>query len=366
MNKAIAVVFALVMSGAALADLPAVKCGLKDKHTVCIEGPETRVINGAPIYRACWKERTDYVCIQPGIKNTCGSAISRGASKTGSWCKQGVNIDGAYHCITEEHEYESTLTPATSSTANSCAAQTYCLDGKCFDTGNTPDPDFVKAVTGMETVRQAGAYMDDAGVTLFKGNDQRCSKSVLKNCCTASGGGVGDLTNLALMGGSAYLYDVLGGPRAIVFGFDPTSFAISIAVMVIQQMLACEPEEALVAVKRDKRLCIYVGDYCSKQLNLLFIKICIQHKETYCCFNSKLARIINEGYRAQSGSGWGSAQSPSCGGLTVTQFQTLDFAAIDFSEFYADIKPDMNANSTATTDVTKKVKCYFQNDPTCK
>ena len=41
-----------------------------------------------------------------------------------------------------------------------------------------------------------------------------------------------------------------------------------------------------------------------------------------CCFNSMLARIVNEQGRAQVGKGWGGAQSPDCSGFTVAQLQT--------------------------------------------
>ena len=41
------------------------------------------------------------------------------------------------------------------------------------------------------------------------------------------------------------------------------------------------------------------------------------------------------------GKGWGGAQNADCSGFTVAQLQTLDFAAMDLSEFYASLVPTL-------------------------
>ena len=63
--------------------------------------------------------------------------------------------------------------------------------------------------------------------------------------------------------------------------------------------------------------------------------------QSYCCFNSRLSRILNEQGRAQIGRGWGSATRPDCGGFTLDQLQTLDFSRMDLSEFFAEIAPTL-------------------------
>lgn len=102
-------------------------------------------------------------------------------------------------------------------------------------------------------------------------------------------------------------------------------------------LIPCKEEEKLLAKKRENGLCHYVGEYCSKKLNLLVGDVCIQHKKTYCCFNSKLARIINEQGREQLGISWGSAKSPDCRGFKPDEFAKLDFSKMDLSEFYSQI-----------------------------
>ncbi len=119
--------------------------------------------------------------------------------------------------------------------------------------------------------------------------------------------------------------------------FNPTTFYWSIALMVIQEIMSCEQEEQVLAMKRGSNLCVPVGSYCSSK----FLGSCVVKKESFCCFNSRLARIINEQGRAQIGRGWGSPQSPACTGFTMAEMELLDFGAMDLAEFYAEIAPDL-------------------------
>lgn len=339
---------------------PGEKCGIVE--TTCTGGPETRIIDGMEVTRECWDLTTHYACIQPEIHDTCTDQVARGGTLVNTDCQQGATIDGAFMCITEQREYQFKKKDGSSSTVADCSGQQFCVDGKCFDTGGAPDPDFAKAATGMEAMREAGVYVDQGDFQLFKGKDERCSKSVLQNCCKGTSKPTNGLTNLAVAGGSAYMFDALGfGSGFGTLGFIPGGFVLGITIMVIQEMISCDRQEAMIAVKRDHRLCHYVGEYCSKKIRLGFIRVCLQHKETYCCFNSKLSRMINEAARVQiPGLGWGWPEGPSCNGLTISQFQAMDFSKIDFSEFYDDIKPK-DPNPGAVTDQAKqKVQCYFQ------
>ncbi len=102
-------------------------------------------------------------------------------------------------------------------------------------------------------------------------------------------------------------------------------------------LVQCKDEEKLLAKKNDQKQCHYVGKYCSKKVNLAFTKVCVQHKKTYCCFNSKLARIIQEQGREQLKMSWGDAKHPNCRGFRPEEFQKLDFSKMDLSDYYEDI-----------------------------
>ena len=68
----------------------------------------------------------------------------------------------------------------------------------------------------------------------------------------------------------------------------------------------------------------------------------IETKKSFCCFNSKLAKVIHEQGRPQlksfANSPFGSASNPNCRGFTPEEFQNLDFSKIDLSEWYSEIE----------------------------
>lgn len=92
-------------------------------------------------------------------------------------------------------------------------------------------------------------------------------------------------------------------------------------------------------------LCHEVGSYC--RVRWKFVG-CVQRARTYCCFNSKLGRIIHEQGRAQltsfgPGGGWGSPEAAECRGFTPQEFQSLDFSKIDLSEYVAGVQAGIGA-----------------------
>jgi len=100
----------------------------------------------------------------------------------------------------------------------------------------------------------------------------------------------------------------------------------------------CNQEDAKTDMLVQSGVCHKVGTYCKVK----FLGICLQKAKTYCCFHSKLGRIIQEQGRPQlkdfgySGD-WGSPTSPNCRGFTPTEFQMLDFDKINLSGYFGDI-----------------------------
>jgi conjugal transfer mating pair stabilization protein TraN len=135
-------------------------------------------------------------------------------------------------------------------------------------------------------------------------------------------------------------------------------------MMIVQEMLSCEQKEQILAMRRGQNLCHEVGSYCSKKLPV--VKTCIERTKSYCCFNSRLAKIINEQGRAQIGKGWGSAKSPNCSGFTQEEFARIDFSRIDLSEFMDEIMrnikmPDLSGiQQNMQGVVQQKVQNYYQ------
>jgi conjugal transfer mating pair stabilization protein TraN len=89
----------------------------------------------------------------------------------------------------------------------------------------------------------------------------------------------------------------------------------------------CNNSEKQLRKKRQAGLCVYVGEFCSKKWKIGFAKICVEHKRSYCCFHSQLARILQECGRPQIGKGWGDAKNPDCSGFTIDEFSRVDFTS---------------------------------------
>lgn len=121
-------------------------------------------------------------------------------------------------------------------------------------------------------------------------------------------------------------------------------------------------KEGAVAQKVAQNMCHYVGTYCSEEWALIG---CVQSKKVYCCFNSKLARIINEQGRNQLKSFqpdvWGTPENPVCRGFTPEEFQMLDFSKIDLSEFFEDIKSNIPLSEDVKQGAEQNIYDYYQN-----
>jgi conjugal transfer mating pair stabilization protein TraN len=380
--------FAWIAGGALalclLASAPAKAADCYQTAETCVEGPETRNIGGYPVQRDCWRYRASYTCVSQNSTDDCQPLRDRGCSQVDSRCMD-TSPQGA--CMLYEQTWQCRVATGTTSTVTNCGGQQFCLDGRCFDTGYAPDADFARAVAGLEAQREAGRYLDPNTLEVFKGYDNRCRKKLfgLVNCCKG-GGTDGSLFST----GSSYTYDALftaDAPDLVIAGFEalfgagggssalagliagdlsvgsfvtslvPGPWTLAMLAIQLSGLLSCEDAEQVLAMKRDNRLCHGVGSYCSARLPI--IRTCIETTETYCCFNSRLSRIINEQGRAQLGRGWGGAQGPDCSGFALAQLQALDFSRMDLSEFYAEIAPTLPNLGDLQQRAQQKVNSYF-------
>lgn len=122
-------------------------------------------------------------------------------------------------------------------------------------------------------------------------------------------------------------------------------------------LVGCSESDRQLAQQNRDRKCVEIGEYCSKKKKFIG---CIQRKKTFCCFNSKLARIFHEQGRPQIGMGWGWAEAPQCRGYTPEEFQKLDFSEIDLSEFIADVVNQVDIGSISADSL--KIKDKIQNN----
>jgi hypothetical protein len=182
--------------------------------------------------------------------------------------------------------------------------------------------DFSEAASMMEVLKSAGSDLTCEGavdpgsgsclgaVSIFKGEGEACRRSIggdtTRNCCALE-----------------------------------------------EALLSCNPQEEALQRQRRDGLCHEVGTYCSR---CAFGNepgcsgpgnFCVERSTAFCCFGSKLSRIVQEQGRIQLQSFvpdglWdldsGEGVAPNCIGYSPEQLQMIDFSRIDLSEYFGDIR----------------------------
>jgi conjugal transfer mating pair stabilization protein TraN len=134
--------------------------------------------------------------------------------------------------------------------------------------------------------------------------------------------------------------------NSIQGAFDPTSLAIMIAIALIMEWLAnaCRQSDIETAMLVQSNYCYQVGTICTHR----WFGSCVQREAVHCCFNSMLARIVNEQGMLQldryDPNAMVDLENLDCGGFTPEEFQGLDFTRIDFSEYEGVINNNLQDN----------------------
>lgn len=110
---------------------------------------------------------------------------------------------------------------------------------------------------------------------------------------------------------------------------------------------SCRATDQRTALAKTQRLCHYVGTTCEKKVTGLG---CVETAEKHVCFNSRLARILNEQGRPQLGRDFGNPIKPDARGFTIDEFAKLDFSKMDLSEFIADIVKEVTARGNISAE----------------
>lgn len=372
----------------------------------CVDGPSTKVIDGRAVTRACWSYERTLSCASGATANECEPLVAQGCKLGTSVCKQTNATTGT--CEIYQDSYACPTNAQSITTASNCPANVFCLGDSCFNTSYTNDADFARSMSMLEAAREAGVYLDTTNMRVFSGEANHCRNRLFKDCCDSDGSGAG-MSNQSVFGtGSRLVYDTLmnsenrefiyqgmqalltsGGfsgsftsygvtvavngtalpagssvlyaGDSMVVAFDPWTLAIAVVIYIVMSMMSCNEEEGKLAMSEGAGLCHSAGSWCSSCVRVLGKCVsCLEHTTGKCCFNSMLARIVNEQGRRQLGMAWGSGQNPDCSGFTIPQLQSLDFAAMDLSEFYASIVPNHpNLGAIQGGNSAKVPNCYY-------
>lgn len=247
----------------------------------------------------------------------------------------------------------------------------YCSPNTCFN------PDAEKEITDDQidgSMLNNNGATDDSGMCLdqvyiFSGRAQKCRpngvQTAFKDCCATDGKVLKDSSGSsaqteaytqsinAVYQASAAAYQAYAAgataaeassafSSAFVGAFDPTSLAIAIAIAIVMDYLAkaCDQIETETAIANSSGRCVDLGEFCKEK----WLGKCVQKQRSFCCFNSQLAKIINEQGRLQlkafqnlPNRGFGDRGNPQCRGFTPEEFQALDFSNIDLTEYYEEL-----------------------------
>ena len=307
--------------------------GCEEQDIYCSIPGGSKVIEGIEVHRDCWQYKYKMNCNRI-TKNDCKKIDVNICNFVGEEClhqeKEGDlsycgNLKRKYACerqIEWEEEKIELIKDGEVVDGKDLLCASLCLDGNCDAVKKAPmekDNDLSKAAAMLTALKDAKkGIVGDALVNVFKGSAEHCDKKFANytNCCKLKswGGAVG---------------------------------------------ASCSPETKNLAKKRREKKCINLGTYCASKK----AGICGRKRTTFCCYDSIIARIINQEAKRQLGRNNGTAENPECGGLNIEDLEKVDLSKADFKDFYDDIvipninipdvKIDATANAKNTEDITK-------------
>ncbi len=264
----------------------------------CIDNQQSKTINGKEVHRACWREKLNFICQLPNASD-CPYIKSKNCDLISKVCLK----EGPYGCNLWELTfkcYSKTIE------RNIGVTELYGMDEEVSYEPNDSFSEVAAKLAVFDAVKkdlETSQAEDARYVEVFKGRKMQCGKSiaddVMYDCCFAYSG----------------LAKELG-------------------------LKSCNADEIALAEMRENGFCHYVGSYDGKFCNLW--KSRTEH--VYCCFSSKLARVLQENARDQLGFGWDDPKHADCRGLKLDEISHLDFSKMDFSELYASYGKNLPSN----------------------
>lgn len=270
---------------------------------VCIDNEPTKNINGKSITRKCWKEKLSFFYQFPQVKD-CYFLKEKNCDQIAQKCLHST----PFGCALWEFTFK-----CFDRLVRSVKFEDDFYGTHQWETEYQPNQSFLAVVTKLSVfeeikkeLEQMQAF-DASKVTIFKGQDMKCSKNV-----------AGDL-----------LYDCC---------FTQAGLAKQVG------LAKCTSDELALAEMREKGLCHYVGSYEEKMLDLWKSR----DEHVFCCYPTKLSRVVHEEGRKQLKKGWGSPGKPNCEGFSFEEISQIDFSKMDLSEVFDHLPNPKNFNQKIT------------------
>lgn len=306
-----------------------------EKDVYCSIPGGTRTVNGINVHRDCWQYKYKMDCAR-NSKNDCHKINHNDCTMVAEDCVLNEEEGGLKYCgnlkrkfacereISWEEERTELVKEGNNVDGKDLLCASLCLDGNCDAVKKASmeeDKDMAQAVAMLNALKDAkkGIVGDDL-INVFKGSEEHCDKKLAgyTNCCSKMGGWGG------MLGAS------------------------------------CSPEAKNLAKKRKEKKCVEIGTFCKSK----FLGACVIKRTTFCCYDSIIAKIINQEAKKQLGRDNGSPENPSCGGLSKEDLENIDLSNVDFTEFYDEIivpninipniQIDAKSNAQAADDIAKR------------
>jgi len=253
----------------------------KIASTECLDASNPRIINGLSLTRDCWESALTYSC-RSAPADECVSQKEKGCLQVSSRCRK----HGNNFCVLYEQVYR--CTEKICEAPMPCIKPIFCRDGDCTAHDATQNTNFGESAAELSAAGESGREYSQTQANLFAGHVARCKIWAIDfiDCCSDKGWG-----------------------KAI-------------------DLAHCRDEDKALGQAKLNYLVHYLGKYCSNEV----LGVCLEHKHTYCVFDTKMARIIQEEGRLRqlNGGALGTAEHPTCNGLSVKELQRIDFSRVDF------------------------------------
>jgi len=191
----------------------------------------------------------------------------------------------------------------------------------------TQSQDFVRATAALNAIQQMAMDKDCAVAndvstcTVFKGEGGTCktvgalNPGVTGSTLQVGGGGamIGSLLNVVMIAYAVY----------------------QILVLIVQLIWQCEQKEYELAAKKSLKSCTYLGSFCQTKV----FGACVEERESYCCYSSHLARILQEQIRPQLGMSYGDIKQPDCRGIPINRLAEVDWDRVTRTSGLRSCKP---------------------------
>ena len=259
---------------------------------VCIDRSPTKEINGKQVSRQCWKEKLSFLYQVPATNDchflkqkNCEQIKQECLQYSSSICTQWQLTFRCFEKITrkfvsldqEQELYQEKIDYAPNQSFSEVAAKLAVFEQ-------------------VKKEMEQSQLLDITKMQIFQGKRMSCSKNVadhlMYDCCFSYSG----------------LAKQMG-------------------------LSKCNADEIGLAEMREQGLCHYVGSYEEKMVGLWKSR----DEHVFCCFPSKLSRIVQEEGRKQLNLDWGKPKSPDCRGFSTSELSALNFSKMDLSEMCEDI-----------------------------